>query len=211
MKKLLFTAFAFSLVSMQLIAQEEVDMSKKITLGAKVGANYSNVYDTKGEQFIAQPKWGYSVGGVLTVPIGKYLGIQPEVLYSQRGFTSTGTLFGAPYSLTRTTSWIDVPVLFQLKAGPSLTILAGPQYSYLVKQNDVFTNGITTVAQQQTFENDNLRKNLFCFTGGVDINISHVVIGGRVGWDLENNNGDGSSSTPRYKNEWYQLSVGFRF
>jgi len=28
---------------------------------------------------------------------------------------------------------------------------------------------------------------------------------------LQNNNGDGTSNNPRYKNEWTQLSVGFRF
>ncbi|HXC06624.1 MAG TPA: porin family protein [Bacteroidia bacterium] len=211
MKKILFTAITITLVSMHVKAQEVVDMSNRVTIGAKVGMNYSNVYDTKGDQFVAQPKWGFAAGGFLTIPLGHFLGIQPEVLYSQRGFKSTGNLFGEPYDLTRTTSWIDVPILLQLKAGPMITLLAGPQFSYLLKQNDVFNNGITTVTQQQTFENDNLRKNLFCFTGGVDINLSHLVIGGRVGWDLQNNNGDGSTSTPRYKNEWYQLSVGFRF
>jgi len=31
-----------------------------------------------------------------------------------------------------------------------------------------------------------------------------------VGWDLMKNNGDGTKTTPRYKNVWAQVSVGFR-
>jgi hypothetical protein len=33
----------------------------------------------------------------------------------------------------------------------------------------------------------------------------------RGSWDLKNNNGDGTSTTPRYKNVWYQATVGYRF
>jgi hypothetical protein len=41
--------------------------------------------------------------------------------------------------------------------------------------------------------------------------LNSAVIGARVGWDLMQNNGDGSSSTIRYKNVWYQATIGFRF
>ena len=150
-------------------------------------------------------------GAFASIPIGTYIGIQPEFLYSQKGFQGSGNILGLPYKLTRTTTFIDVPILVQLKPSSFFTIVAGPQYSYLVKQKDVFENGITTIEQENEFENDNLRKNIFCFTGGFDVNVSQLVVGARAGWDIQNNNGDGSSTTPRYKNMWYQVTLGFRF
>lgn len=184
---------------------------EKVQVGLKAGINYSNVYDTKGDEFKANAKAGLAAGLFLSVPLGKYLGIQPEVLFSQKGFQATGRLLGSTYDFTRTTNYIDVPLFLAIKPVSFLTILAGPQFSYLLKQKDVFANGAATVQQESEFKNDDIRKNTLCFIGGVDINISHLVIGARVGWDSMNNNGDGTSTTPRYKNTWLQGTIGFRF
>lgn len=190
---------------------QETDLRERLIFGLKAGVNYSNVYDTQGEEFQADPKLGLAAGAFLAIPIGKYLGIQPEVLYSQKGFRATGRILGGNYEFTRTTSFIDVPLLVSFKPSEFLTILAGPQYSYLIKQSDVFANASTSILQEQEFENDNIRKNILCLTGGVDLTLKHIVLGARVGWDIQNNNGDGTSTTPRYKNVWYQATVGYRF
>ncbi|MES2397450.1 MAG: porin family protein [Bacteroidota bacterium] len=190
---------------------QETDLRERLLFGLKAGVNYSNVYDTQGEEFQADPKLGLAAGAFIAIPIGKYLGIQPEVLYSQKGFKATGRILGGNYEFTRTTSFIDVPLLVSFKPSEFLTLLAGPQYSYLIKQSDVFANSSTSILQEQEFENDNVRKNILCLTGGVDLTLKHIVLGARVGWDIQNNNGDGTSSTPRYKNVWYQATVGYRF
>jgi hypothetical protein len=179
--------------------------------GLKIGGNRSNVYDTEGQQFEASPKFGLAAGVFLSLPIGKYIGFQPEFLFSQKGFKARGTALGMPYSLTRTTNYIDVPLLFAIRPAPALTLLAGPQFSFLMSQNDVFTNSLLTSAQEQQFKNNNLRKNTLCFTGGLDVNAGNFVFGARVGWDLMQNNGDGTSTNPRYKNTWLQGTVGIRF
>jgi len=182
-----------------------------IQLGVKVGANLSNVYDEKGQDFVADPKLGIAGGLFLRLPIGEFIGLQPEVLFSQKGFKSSGTILGSSYTLTRTTNFIDIPILFAIKPISYLTILAGPQFSYLTKKTDVLTSGgNNTVLQEQEFNNDNVRKNILCFTFGGDFNLDHLVVSARAGWDFQNNNGDGTSSTPRYKNQWYQLTLGYR-
>jgi len=187
------------------------DYSEKVMIGLKGGLNLSNVYDSEGEQFDADAKLGYAVGAFVAIPMGKRFGFQPEIMISQKGFQATGYMFGSQYSFTRTTTYVDVPLLFAIKPVEFLTIVLGPQYSYLIKQRDVYTNGVTTFDQETEFENDNIRKNTLCFTGGADVNIGQFVFGARVGWDLLNNNGNGTTSTPRYKNVWYQATVGFRF
>ena len=184
---------------------------EKLFFGLKIGTNYSNVYDTQGQDFVADSKFGLAGGGFVSIPIGTYFGVQPEVLYSQRGYKSSGTFLGSSYSMTRTTDYFDIPLLVAFKPIENLTLLFGPQFSYLMKQKDDFTGGSITSTQEQTYTNDNYRKNIFCLTGGVDLNVDHLVIGLRTGWDVSNNNGDGTSTTPRYKNIWYQATIGFRF
>ena len=186
------------------------DARNKFQFGLKVGSNYSNIYDSEGKEFNAENKFGLAGGVFLAIPIGKFLGIQPEVLFSQKGYKQTGSFLGNNYELTRTTDYIDIPLLLSIKPVNFMTIQVGPQYSYLMKQKDVFTNSLTTIEQQNEFKNDNIRKNTLCFVGGVDINIKRVVIGTRAGWDVQNNNGDGTSANPRYKNAWVQATLGIR-
>jgi hypothetical protein len=131
-------------------------------------------------------------------------------LFSQKGFKSSGSILGSDYSLTRTSNYIDVPLLFAFTPGEFLTIVAGPQYSYLISQKNVFANGSTSATQEQEFDNENIRKNTLCFTTGIDLTLDHSVVSLRAGWDSRNNIGDGSSTTLRYKNMWYQATIGYR-
>lgn len=187
------------------------DNRDTLSFGLKVGANYSNVYDSENQDFVADAKFGFAAGAFVVIPFGKFIGIQPEVMFSQKGFKSTGTYLGSTYSMTRTTDYIDVPLLFAVKPIKEVTVLFGPQFSYLMKQKDDFTDGNISSTQQQDFNNDNIRKNTFCLTGGLDFNMNNLVLGLRTGWDVKNNDGDGNTTTPRYKNMWHQLTLGYRF
>lgn len=187
------------------------ESSSDLAFGVKVGANVSNVYDSEGEAFQADPKLGFVVGVFLSIPLGSILGFQPEILFSQKGFQGAGSIFGNEYSFTRTANYIDVPLLLTLRASNLIKLLVGPQYSYLVSQKYTFNSDLINLAQEDAFENENIRKNTFCLTGGVDVELEDIVIGARIGFDVLNNNGDGTSTTPQYKNVWYQATIGFKF
>ncbi|MFM2424833.1 MAG: hypothetical protein RL747_377 [Bacteroidota bacterium] len=211
MKKVIVFCVCGLVCTVNLVAQiRRNDARGQVQLGAKLGLNLSNVYDEKGQDFVADSKLGLAGGLFLRLPLSEFVGLQPEVLLSQKGFVATGSLFNSSYSITRTSNFIDIPLLVSVKPFGFLTLLAGPQFSYLVKQSNVFKNGTTTILQQKEFDNDNIRKNILCFTGGFDINVQHVVVGARAGWDFQNNHGDGVSDTPRYKNAWYQITFGYR-
>ena len=181
-----------------------------IALGLKVGLNYSNVYDSEGEDFIADPIAGFAGGAFVMFPIGRHFGVQPELLISQKGFKSTGRLLGSTYSMTRTTTYVDVPLLLNIRPASFINILVGPQYSYLTKEKNVFDNGTTTILQEQEFKNTDIRKNTLCFTGGLDVTVKRIVVSARVGWDFQRNRGDGTNETPRYKNTWVQATLGYK-
>lgn len=202
------------LLSIHINAQDQPketrESRKSLAIGLKAGMNRSSVYDEKGQDFVAGNKTGFAGGAFLSIPLGRLLGLQPEVLISQKGFKSSGVILSESYSLERTSTYLDVPLQAQFKPFKFLYVVAGVQYSYLMQQEDHFRFGPNSYEQQQEFENDNIRKNIFGAVGGLDINIRYLVISGRVGWDLQANRGDGSSYTPRYKNLWLQGTLGFR-
>jgi hypothetical protein len=210
MKKTLIIAITTLALSATAWAQDEDDRTQ-LHFGPKAGINISNIYDSDDQQLKATSKVGFVGGGFISIPIGKYLGVQPEVLFSQKGYTGNGNFLGADYSFSRTTNSLDIPIYLQFKPVPYTTLLFGPQYSFLLRQTDRFDAGPLTSQQQNDYSNDNIRKNIFGLAAGIDINIRSFVLGGRVAWDLQNNHGDGTSDTPRYKNVWGQITGGFRF
>jgi hypothetical protein len=209
MKKIILMILAILFVLTNINAQS--DYRDKLNFGVKAGINYSNVYDEVGEQFTAEGKIGFVGGVFLSIPIGTFLGVQPEIHYSQKGFKSTGTILGVPYQDTHTNTFIDIPLLICIKPSEYFTIMAGPQYSYLIKEKDSFTIMDETTSDEVIYKNDNIRKNIFCIAGGFDVNMQNIVFSARAGWDLQTNNGDGTSYNPRYKNVWYQGTLGIRF
>lgn len=199
-----------SLIAVSKAQTTIADERRKLVIGAKAGGNISNVYDVIGQDFRANPKIGLAGGVFFDIPIWKYIGIQPEVLFSQKGYQSTGVLLGGTYSDTRTTSFLDIPLQIQFKPARFIAFLGGIQYSYLLYQKDVFSFGANSTSQEQASRNDNVRKNICGAVFGIDFTIDHLIISGKGCWDLQRNNGDGSSYMPRYKNIWFQLTVGFR-
>lgn len=219
--KHIITTVALLLLSMtatSVFAQDE-DTREDFEVGVKAGVNISNVYDEEAEDFVANSKAGFAGGVFFSIPFNKYFGIQPEVLFSQKGFQSTrrystGIFGNGSYDVrtSTTTNHIDIPLQLQIKPASFLTLLVGPQYSFVLSKVDKRqdSNGNSN-SDTTDYNNDNIRKNIFGVVGGADVNISHLVLSARAGWDLQNNNGDGTNNNPRYKNAWYQFTVGVKF
>ena len=186
------------------------DAKKRIVPALKVGVTRSNVYDREGEAFVSEGKSGFGAGASLALPLGSLLGLQPEVLFLQKGFEGAGRIDGEPYLINRTTSHVDIPVMLQFKPFRWLTLQGGPQWSFVLSRQDSYTMGRNTIAQRRIEDNE-LRENLFGTLLGLDLNFGHVVLGVRSGWDIHANHGDGVSSTPRYRNRWIFWNIGYRF
>lgn len=204
-------AAAALFVTASAVAQTTEDTRESVNFGIKAGINNSNVWDENQNDFEANSKFGFAGGAFMSIPLGKYLGVQPSVIYSQKGFKEQGSFLGNNYSFTRTTNYLDVPVLIEFKPSPILTIVAGPQYSYLLSKEDEFVSGSVSATDFDRYENENIRENTLGALVGFDVNVNQWVISPRAGWDLQSNDGDGTSSDIRYKNRWVQLAVGYRF
>lgn len=203
---LVFLLLIFTSIQAQL-----QDHRRDFRMGLKAGFNSADVYDEAGDAFVANRKLGYVFGGFVTLPIDDLLGFQPEILISQKGFDASGMYFGERYNFTRTTTHLDIPLQLQFKIDKVFSLLVGPQYSYLISRRDEFGDGTITVVQEEQISRDNYRKNILGFVAGADIHLNALVLSGRAGWDITANHGDGTSSNPRYKNQWIQLTAGVAF
>lgn len=210
MKKVIYIVSAIVLLTFNQASAQSDDRRENLELGIKGGVNLSNIWDDASSDFQYDSKIGGVIGAFIGIPMGKMLGIQPEVLLSQKGFKGSGTLLAVPYSFSRTTTFLDIPLQLQLKPTEFFTILVGPQYSYLIKQKDNYTFGSNSTDQEQEFKNENIRKNILGAVLGADFIYENIVISARVSWDLQTNKGDGTSTTPRYKNQLAQLTVGVK-
>lgn len=195
----------FALLSVSLQAQN------RISIGAKAGLNISNIYDSEGNTYSADAKTGYAAGGFLHIPLGGFFGIQPEVMFSQKGYLTSGSPLGLDYSTSCTSNYLDIPILFAIRPLGLATLLIGPQYSYLLKQTTNVVTPVSNTTVVDEFTNDNIRRNTLGLVIGADVSLFQFVVSGRVAWDLYDNNGDGTSTTPRYKNVVGQLTLGYRF
>lgn len=211
----LFTAIILSATT--LFAQQTItptpkdDNRDQFGFGIKAGVDISNVYDEEGEDFVADNKTGFYGGAFVSVPLGNLFGIQPEVLYSQKGFKATGTFLGGAFDFERTTSYLDIPLQLQIKPTKFLTFLVGPQFSYLLETKDDFNNGTITVEQENEITEDNYKKNILGFVVGAEFNYKGAFVSARGGWDINKTDSDGNTTTPRYKNQVLSFGLGYTF
>lgn len=205
---ILFIAFSTSVMAQD---ADKKDLREELKFGMRAGGNVSNVWDESDNDFQANSKLGFAGGAYLSIPLGKYVGVQPSMIFSQKGFQEQGSFLGSDFTFTRTTNYLDIPVLFEFKPTPKLTLVAGPQYSFLMSKQDDFVSNSLSVSDFERYENENIRKNTLGALVGFDINVNQWVISPRAGWDLQSNNGDGTASSLRYKNQWVQLAVGYTF
>ncbi len=107
-----------------------VPLQAQTTIGVKGGINVANV-DTNVEDIsdLIDSKTGFVGGGFVTLGLGSLFALQPELLYSQKGFQVDE--FGETVKFN--TNYIEIPVL--LKAQFKLAMLrpavyAGPVLSF---------------------------------------------------------------------------------
>lgn len=188
---------------------EKSDHDPEPRIGFKGGLSIASIIKTGDNNYSSTPLYGFNGGGVLVLPLGRVIALQPEVLFSQKGYRSTGSGVFGDYDYRRYNNFLDIPLLLRINTSKELGIVIGPQYSFLLNTHTNFKSGTTSYEQTVNNENDNITKNIFGGVIGLDVNLSNnVFLYGRYTIDFKNNNGDGTSSTPAYKNQVIQVGLG---
>ena len=102
------------------------------SFGIKAGASLTTAVGNGTTGFDIKNKLGFHGGFIANLPINDVFSIQPEFLYSMKGYRiNEADRFGATLERKQTLNYIDVPVLARLHAG-GLFFEAGPQFGYLI-------------------------------------------------------------------------------
>lgn len=209
----LFIIPALALLSATAVAQTttsttnepyNMDAREELKVGIKAGINYSNVYSESGDDYVADGKVGFAGGVFVSIPLNQLIGIQPELLYSQKGFKTEGTFFDGKV----TSNHLDLPVHLQIKPTENISLLVGPQLSYLLSTKYEI-DGLSLV-DEEDLEDENNRAT-FGISAGVDFTVQNFLISARGSWDLSKFNKDNSTSDINYKNQLFQITLGYRF
>ncbi|TDN40389.1 hypothetical protein A8B98_13155 [Hymenobacter sp. UV11] len=191
-----------------------------IRFGVKAGANLSNLSGNLVNQDQYKNRFGFQGGVMLNFGLGDILSIQPEVLYSQKGFKYADQQFTVLNNTYRNTGnvrydYLDVPLLFRVRAA-GLFFELGPQYSYLLNVSSDRTqtlNGSTVGnAGSGTANLDNVRRNELGYVGGLGFQASNgVMLGVRYSGaftDFAKNSSYSNDEFRNARNSTFQAYVG---
>ena len=158
MKKIRLTLFSLTFITLTF---------GQITVGIKSGLNISNTKD------IAPPgssaRLGFNAGLLSVIGISKKIIVQPEVLYSVKGYRFPATAFNS--NGIASFNYISVPLLFGYRVADKFTILAGPEFNFLTNVNSRFDD-----------TNHDISKNFRKFDLAIDIGLVYNV---KNDWGVE--------------------------
>ncbi|SCY64600.1 porin family protein [Flavobacterium caeni] len=159
----------------------------QLRFGIKAGANFA---DLDGITLDTKMRTGFHFGALLELDLPGPLAIQPELVYSSQGAKVNAAAFDdIQYD------YLTVPVALKLYLIPSvLNVELGPQFSFLVNDNNAFNPG-----DSSSFD--------FAALGGLGLDLgNHLFLQGRYVLGLTD-----ASSNADVKNKVIQLSVGYKF
>jgi hypothetical protein len=149
------------------------------SFGIKAGMNIANMHgdDIGG----TQSKIGFIGGGFATFGLGDVFAIQPEILYSQKGYRFEQWYMGALYRETGMLYYIEIPMLskitIQAKGNIKPNFFIGPYFGI----NLTAKKRIQAIEPPHEEDIENFRDTEFgmVFGGGVDF----VGVRGKVGFE----------------------------
>lgn len=214
MKKLLAGAVAAFLITGSAVAQSSDDKggSNSLHFGLRGGLNLASIVkDDDAPDFSSKMKPGLQAGIYLQLPISSAFSVQPEVLFSQKGYNASGSFLGADYKYGVTTNYIDVPLLAKFTPNKNFGIVVGPQFSFLTNTNYKFSTENAQYEDVIENNNDNLRKNILGGLVGLEAGLTdNITLSARYALDFQKNNGDGTSNSLKYRNQVVSLTVGLQ-
>jgi hypothetical protein len=109
-----------------LLLLASVSAHAEFGLGLKAGANFATQKASSSFQLPDfKTRTGFLGGGYVNFFFGETIGVQPEVLFSQKGAKIEDV------DLVNNLTYVDVPILLRVHFLKILDIHAGPQFSFL--------------------------------------------------------------------------------
>ncbi|HET8808651.1 MAG TPA: porin family protein [Flavobacteriaceae bacterium] len=127
--------------------------SDLIQFGAKGGVNFSTITGDGFEN--PSSRTGFHAGFVIEMPVNDRFSIQPEILYSNKGFTSEGTIAGTDYEAEYKMDYIDIPIMAKIYLLNGLNLQVGPQIGFRINEEVEYNTDLgDAVDEFDSDEND---------------------------------------------------------
>lgn len=188
------------------------------TLKGDAMSNFENLTELTNGVITTSPKVGFHAGGFIEMPLGANISLSPGIYYSQKGYTLRGNLaadkldfLGVAAKAELQSHYIDIPVLLKAEVAKGLQLYAGPQVSYLVKNNLKMDAGLLGFSLLNTNVDvtDQFNKADFAITGGA----SYTFDNGfsiNAGYDHGLSRLDRNSNFKSY-NRNFKVGIGYKF
>lgn len=214
MKRKLFTILCI-LSNISICFAQDTN-TKPIQFGLKAGVNFAafqvDNYARFEDKYLLPVnytgKLGFYAGIFATIPIAEALHFQPELVYSYRtmeadyiyGLSNTleasPTIYKNNYEITQ--QLITLPLLITYTMAPKLHLEAGPQFGYVIANQQDFKSGDASVNFVEEDDNVELAGII-----GLSYDISKkIAVGARFGYGFVERN-SGFSNT-------YQLGIHYK-
>ncbi|GAB2552375.1 porin family protein [Rufibacter soli] len=188
-------------------------------IGLKAGANYSNLSGAENQD-IYDYKLGF-VGGLtgnFSLSSDGFLSVQPELLFSQRGYQYNDekyTINGVEYKSKGDINYnyLDLPVLLRINAG-GLFFEGGPQVSYLlgIKDNTETKIGSRDYDTSRRVDKDDLAELEIGYAAGLGYQMENgLSLGLRYTGGINKLAKEGNDELTNARSQAFQLTLGFLF
>ena len=165
--------------------------AQDVKLGAKIGMNVSSV---NGDPDNLDSKTGWVLGATAEVSLTEKFSLQPELLYSQQGAKQRGNFI---YDL----NYVSLPIMAKYYIAKGFSLEAGPQFSFLVK-DELISDTNNAASANTNAENFDFSANL-----GLGYQLDNGIF-----FQTRYNLGlTAISETPDVKNGVFQMSLGYQF
>jgi opacity protein-like surface antigen len=181
-------------------------------------ASLSQLVQSTDGYLTSKNRNGFYVGAGVDIPLGDFISFEPSLQYTQRGYGLKGNLNINQLKIdavnARATSqmhYVDLPLMLKVKPVKSLQVFAGPQVSYLVKNNlraDVAVLGFSLLKKDLDITDQ--------------FNRWDVGVAGGIGYEFENGIGFAATyergfnrldKNQQFKvfNEGYKVGLTYKF
>jgi opacity protein-like surface antigen len=201
----------------------------QITYGVQAGASIANwkgdalqsltkVVDLTRGFINTKSKTGFTAGVYANIPISDKFSFEPGLQYTQKGYTLQGDLkidalkfLGTNATAKVEAQYIDVPLIIKAEVVKGLSIYAGPQFSYLVKNNLHVNAGLLGISlyNNKIDLTNNFNRVDIGLAGGIGYQLNNGI-NIRAGYDYGLSKLDKNNNVKAY-NRVVKLSVGFTF
>ena len=183
----------------------------------QVGFSSASVGGNDVKNLDAQSISTFNAGIFINFSYAGLIGVEPEILYSLKGYKAEMPYFGQTLTATAHISYIEIPVLFKLNVLPSSSIgvikpnlFVGPEAAFKLRgKMKVEITGLPT--KEQDMQNTTAIDLGLIFGAGADLHFSSMTISLDLRYDLGMRTLDSEPNPQDIKNGVLSANAGIGF